>query len=504
MYKLIIAEDDEILLEGLTWGIDWQKMDISVVASVNDGIYVVDKIEETKADILLTDIRMSQKNGLEVLKEVHEYHPNFPVIMLTAYEEFEYVKKALQFGAIDYLLKPVNIVQLSEVMEKAKAKINEQEKVRKVQWKSILNQCLQGKFREKKDEEIMKEITGMNIKEWSIVEIIPNFVTGQTEEIETTLTKYAAENNFYYTDFEVGHFLIVCCAEADLLNKRRTFLDKLKEALWDEKGCRISILVGSRVTHASDLYLSFQDIKKLREYQFCEEFGGSLEIKDIRKYEDQTASINKLLLNNIVNIISLGKVELIPECVKKLKERLRKAGNNSLLNMAYSLSIIYEGINDKIKKMEVYDTGFQELYTDILSKKNLDEAMNAFEKIATQIAEKIQKEQNNSGKTVAYQTKKYIDDNYMHSNLRISVIAKELGLSPNYLSKLFMEETGENFSDYLTAVRMKEAQKLLIYSNYTTQEIAQRIGYDNVSYFSVLFKKYTGVTAGQYRKNIKN
>lgn len=503
MFKLIIAEDDEILLEGLTKGIDWKKMDISVVASVNDGIYVKDKIEETKADILLTDIRMSQKDGLEVLKEIHDQYPDFPVIMLTAYEEFEYVKKALQFGAVDYLVKPVNIAQLSDAMEKAKVKLYEQDMVRKTQWKDTLNQCLQGRFREKRDEAWPRKFEEAADQEWCVVEIIPNCVTNKTEEIEKTVADCAGEYGFYNTDSEAGHMVIACSARENLSEKRDNFLEKLKQKLWDEAGCRISVLIGSIVFHASDLCLSFSDIKKLREYQFCEEFGGTLETKDIRKYEDQKVSVNKLLLNNIVNVINLGKVELVPECVEKLKERLRKSGNNSILNMAYSLTIIYEGINSKIGNIQMSNAGFQNLYTNILAKKNLDEAMKAFEEIAVEIAENMRKEQDHSGKTVVYKAQKYIDENYMRPDLRISDIAKKLGLSPNYLSKLFMEEIGENFSDYLMNVRMKEAQKLLIYGSYTTQEVAQKVGYENVSYFSVLFKKYTGVTTGQYRRNIK-
>ena len=129
--------------------------------------------------------------------------------------------------------------------------------------------------------------------------------------------------------------------------------------------------------------------------------------------------------------------------------------------------------------------------------------MEKFEKAAVETAKEVREEQDNSGKTVAYKAKQYVDERYMQSDLRISEIAKELGISANYLSKLFLEETGTNFSDYLIDVRMEAAQKLLLYSNYTTQEIAQRVGYENVSYFSVLFKKYTGVTTGQYKKNIR-
>ena len=500
MYRLVIAEDDEILLEGLSKGIDWTEMDISVVAAVNDGIYVMDKIKETNADILLTDIRMSKKDGLEVLKELHEQDPDFPVVMLTAYEEFEYVRKALQYGAVDYLLKPVDLVQLNEVMEKAKDRLQEQDKYWKMQWKEMLHQCIQGKYQGK---ELAGEFSDLVNQFWNMLEIVPNFIANEVPNVEKIILECAQKRGFYSADFKAAHLLIACCAKEGLREKRETFLSEIKQRLWDETGCRITVLIGSEVSHVSELYRSYEDIKRLREYQFCEEFGGTLERKDIRKYENQNNAINKMLLNNIVNAISLGKVEFVPECTRKLKERLRNAGSNSLLNMAYSLSIIYEGLHNKIEKLEMDEIYFQKLYTDVLSCKNLDEAMEKFEKAAVEIAKEVREEQDGSGKTVACKARQYVDERYMQSDLRISEIAKELGISANYLSKLFLEETGTNFSDYLIDVRMKAAQKLLLYSHYTTQEIAQRVGYDNVSYFSVLFKKYTGVTTGQYKKNIR-
>lgn len=500
MYRLVIAEDDEILLEGLSRGIDWSGMDISVVAAVNDGIYVADRIKKTNADILLTDIRMSKKDGLEVLKEIHKQNPNFPVVILTAYEEFDYVKKALQYGAVGYLLKPVDLEQLNEMMDKAKGRLQEQDKYWKIQWKEVLNQCIHGKCQEQDLNDAFADLVN---QDWNMLEIVPDCIANELPNVEKIISECAQKRGFYSIDFKAAHLLTACCAKEELKEKREEFLEEIRQRLWDETGCRITVLIGREVSLASELYHSYDDIKKLREYQFCEEFGGTLERKDIRKYENQNNAMNKMLLHNIVNAISLGKVEFVPECIRKLKERLRNFGNNSLLNMAYSLSIIYEGLNNKIKKLEVDEKYFQKLYTDVLSCKNLDEAMDNFEKAAVETAKEVREEQDNSGKTVAYKARQYVDERYMQSDLRISEIAKELGISANYLSKLFLEETGTNFSDYLIDVRMETAQKLLLYSNYTTQEIAQRVGYENVSYFSVLFKKYTGVTTGQYKKNIR-
>ena len=500
MFRLVIAEDDEILLEGLSKGIEWAGMNISVVAAVNDGIYVMDKIKETNADILLTDIRMSKKDGLELLKEIHEQNPDFPIVILSAYDEFDYVKKALQYGAVDYLLKPVDLEQLTEVMEKAKNRIQEQDKYWKMQWKEMLHQCIQGKYQKKEPE---GEFTDFVNQFWSVLEIVSNCVANEFQNVEKIILECAQKRGFYAIDFKTGQLLIACCAKKGLREKRDEFLKEIRQRLWDETGCRITVLIGNKVSHAFELYRSYEDIKKLREYQFCEEFGGTLEEKDIRKYENQNNAVNKMLLNNIVNVISLGKTDYVPECTRRLKERLRDAGSNSLLNLAYSLSIIYEGLHNKIKKLEMNEKYFQKLYTNVLSCQNLDEAMENFEEAAVEITKEVWEEQGSSGKTVAYKARQYVDERYMQSDLRISEIAKELGISANYLSKLFLEETGTNFSDYLIDVRMKAAQKLLLYSHCTIQEIAQRVGYDNVSYFSVLFKKYTGVTTGQYKKNIK-
>ena len=498
MYKLVIAEDDEILLEGLSKGVDWEAMGISVVASVNDGIYVFDKIRETDADLLLTDIRMSKKDGLEVLKEVHAQNPNFPVIILTAYEEVTYLKTAIQYGAVDYLMKPVNLLQLKDVMGKVKGKLEEQARYQSFQKKEILNRCIQGK-------NTAQEKTGFIVADghkWSVLEVVPDCMAGEMPNAERILAECAQNSGFYNVDFESGHLLIACSGMEDFSEKKEKFLEEIHQRLWDETGSKVTLLIGKTVSSVSELKDSYGEVQKLREYQFCEEFGRIMKMKDIQKYELQTGGTNKMLLNNIVNVISLGKVEFVSESISRLKQELRKSGSSSLINMAYALSIIYEGLRNKIRELNEDEHYFQELYADVLSCKNLDIAMDCFEKAALDIARKAKEEQDTSGKTIAYKAKKYVDEQYMQPDLRISEIAREIGISPNYLSKLFLEEMGENFSDYLIAVRMKAAQKLLLYSSFTTQEIAQRIGYDNVSYFSVLFKKYTGITTRQYRKNI--
>ena len=106
--KIVIVEDNPLTVRSLVETIDWQALECEIVATAFDGESGRKLILEHKPDILLTDIRMPQSNGLGMLEAVREHVPECKAIIITGYEEFEYVKKAIKLSVFDYLLKPID------------------------------------------------------------------------------------------------------------------------------------------------------------------------------------------------------------------------------------------------------------------------------------------------------------------------------------------------------------------------------------------------------------
>lgn len=119
MYKILLVEDEEMIRKGLAFNFDWMKSDCVVVAEATDGVDGIEKIKSCRPDIVVTDVGMPLKNGIEMLQEtIEEYQ--YAAIILSVYDEFHYAKMAMHIGVCEYLLKPLEHEQLSKALEKAK------------------------------------------------------------------------------------------------------------------------------------------------------------------------------------------------------------------------------------------------------------------------------------------------------------------------------------------------------------------------------------------------
>ncbi len=118
MYDLVIADDDEILLEGLSTAFDWQALNVRVAAAVTDGTAALDVLRRGPCDILLTDIKMGRMDGLELTRLAREEFPSLRLVIMSAYEEFGYAQHAVRVGVEDYIVKPIDLDQLAETFRK--------------------------------------------------------------------------------------------------------------------------------------------------------------------------------------------------------------------------------------------------------------------------------------------------------------------------------------------------------------------------------------------------
>lgn len=131
MYKILVVEDEDIIRKGLIYMVDWLKVNCVIAGEASDGKEGIEKIKEIKPDIVITDIKMPYKDGIEMLEETifeHEYE----TIIISGYSEFEYAKKAIKLNVTEYLLKPIDFEYLYETIEKLTEKIQSKNKIKEV------------------------------------------------------------------------------------------------------------------------------------------------------------------------------------------------------------------------------------------------------------------------------------------------------------------------------------------------------------------------------------
>ena len=177
MYKVLLVDDEYMITEGLKRLIPFEKWDMEVVATANHADDALEYVREHPVDIVISDVNMPDKTGLEMIQEMKDLLPDAYYILLSGYQEFDYVKKAMNLSVVDYLVKPVDKVELGHLLEKIVTQLRE-----KVQEPEILSQQL--------DEEAFKTHLTQKENWWIGLSkekqgdfVIPYYVLGQDWQI---------------------------------------------------------------------------------------------------------------------------------------------------------------------------------------------------------------------------------------------------------------------------------------------------------------------------------
>jgi two-component system response regulator YesN len=128
MLGVLIADDESLIREGLRQSLNWNELGLKVVGEASNGAEAMDAIKRLKPAILITDIKMPQKNGLEVTQFAKQFNPDMIVIIISGYSDFEYARQALKWGAFDFILKPTVFIEVMEVISRAVNAIRLEEK----------------------------------------------------------------------------------------------------------------------------------------------------------------------------------------------------------------------------------------------------------------------------------------------------------------------------------------------------------------------------------------
>jgi len=140
MIKVVIIDDEEIIREGLRKIIDWNSMNCEIIGEAEDGEDGIELINSLQPDIIITDIRMSSKSGLEMISEIKSIKEDCRIIILTGFRDFEYAQEAIKLGAFRYLLKPSKVDEITQAVKDAIKEIKKV-KERKEQYKLLVKRA---------------------------------------------------------------------------------------------------------------------------------------------------------------------------------------------------------------------------------------------------------------------------------------------------------------------------------------------------------------------------
>ena len=524
MWKIVIADDEGVILQGLKKLIDWESLDAELVGEAKDGQRLKEVIEATQPDIVIADIMMPYMTGLEVIRWNAEINGHAKFIFISGYQEFSYAREAIKNGAVDYLLKPVGRKELEEAVHKAIDRLVEQNTVEIFKKEDDEVQKL---FREINDgqefenEELYQLFAAENIEFQGhffagiCIGIRPDMAAQMMQESfeRFNLLRFSVYNRIAQ-QFR-GHGFVLRkddCAihimgvfpdgEEDIFIEK--YVQPVIESVETQMHIRLAAGIGMISEDAVGLKNVYKTAKFAFELYYFEE-KPLIDIKDIHKdyhmsFEDYAQSVEAAFRALIGHDEAyLDKVTDVMDTIEAIHYGNRNAASARVLYFTGDVA-------SKLFQYHLLGGDFYAMQDELQKRaenlKTFRELKKAVSVYFERIWQCLEKNVKSKDKMLIEDVKAYIHEHYME-DLSVKELAEVACVSQNYFSALFKKETGQNYKAYLTSIRMEEAIKLLLQTDDKTYEIGEKVGYNNVRRFVEAFKQMYKVSPMEYKKQFK-
>ncbi|NLG87781.1 MAG: response regulator transcription factor [Clostridiaceae bacterium] len=533
MYKLLIVEDEAEVRNGIRNNIDWQSLGFKVMAEAGNGREALDLIENSKPDVVITDITMPIMDGLELSCILRKEYPTVRIIILTGYDDFKFAQRAIKYGVSDYLLKPVLPDDLSKIMLKIKAEIDaeiaEKEDIQKLRMyyqqslpvirdkfltslitseidskeienrKTSLGLDLEGESFAAAAAGIDSESAGNWANDGDDSELLKFAILNIAREI---INKYAMGEVFFHVNNLV---FIIKFDKFDIEGNYQsayTLLEEIRQSVEKYLKVTVTIGVGNICNSLQKINESYKSAVTALDYKLI--MGGNrvIYIGDIEPQTPYNLVYDEIKERNLVNSIKFGTKKDVSKAVEALFNEIGTCAASLKECQLYLLEILasiaklsrsFQLDTDDIIKID------HNLFIEIFSFDNICDIKNRIEEICLNVMERIQSNRKTNTEKIMEQAKAYIEKNYGDYDLTIQKISNYLHISPSYFSMIFKKEAGETFLNYLIGIRINAAKELMQDPDLKIFEIAERVGYPDLNYFSYFFKKNTGMSPREYR-----
>jgi len=539
MCKVLIADDEPKVLLLVKSLIEWEHLGLDLVATASDGVSALSLIAEHRPDIVITDIRMPGYDGIELIGRAKELNPAIDFIIISGYRHFDYAQKAIRFGVEDYLLKPLKALEINQTLRKMieKYRVRDLARLREETYSERLE----------RDARLLHE------------RFMATILAGEGGDLRETLAPSLDEiNQEFSTDFRPGEFQAFA-VKADIhfdslgANVRRLLVDKtvgaIRDAVTDH--CYTCLLYPNERGVLGLLNFDEQQKKALRKsfVAVIDELQSQSEIFDRIKVsvglgrqssdiqdmpfscrEAELAILNRLvqgtgriiegpLADNSDTVVAqlvssevrkrlLRAVEILDasEISASIDDIARAAYGSAGISGKAVLALFEECsqiLRFALKTQSAVDETVEAMHRSVLEKLGMchsqrDVYILLAEYGSSLVAHVAALKKSESAKPVR-DAQKFIQNNFANP-IGLESVSEQAGFNPTYFSLLFKKETGMNFLEYLTDVRIREAKRLLSDPRKTIGDVAAEVGYNDIKHFSRVFTRSTGIHPSKYRK----
>lgn len=523
--KIMIVDDEENERNLLKVCINWPELEMEIAQEASSGIEALDMLDEFTPDIIITDICMPFMDGIEFGRLALEASPSVRIIVLTAYDEFNYAKEGIKIGIDDYLLKPVKSEELKGALLKLKSVI-ESERLQKMEYDKVKKQLEESLpyFKEKFLNELLHD-SSMGNKANSRLEYfeVAYFKSNiQVALIETLYCdkEYTEEQSYLlriksteivrrffgedskievFTDYTQKIVVLNGNPKIELVE----YCEKIKLILVNRLKCSVSIGVGKRYESPDMAGKSYFEACEALNYKIL--FGKN----HVVSYSDTniTPNVCNIRMDTISELCFAVKIGIVDEAlaiINGIFEEFYVEGVKSVDYIRVISINIVTGILNSITELGLkYNDVFEDFslpYNNVLKIDTVPDMIEYLKEITILTIESVKSIHRGKTNNIVKDITNYLNENISNPHLSLSGVAKTFHFNSSYLSRIFKQKTNYSFIDFITRLRIEKASSLFRTTDLKLYEVAEKVGILDPKYFSKCFKKHTGLSVNEYKR----
>lgn len=502
MRKIMLIEDEELILQGLKNIIDWEALDMQVVHMAHNGEEGLMQFRQEPVDIIVTDISMPVMDGLSFLKEVRETDHRVRCIILTGYDEFDYARKAVSLDVEDYILKPINEEELEAVLVQSDEKLKEYDRKHasdpdeKAGW----IQFVRGNLTEEEAAEYIESLPrtdGTQVIYAAIMKLdMESLKTVKITDILVELQQ--AEKPVRAVYLAADTLLLLLFAESEEEELCQQVLTSLQNEIESKYGILSFISVGTPFREYRQLPDSYAEAKKLQKYQVIEGFGSCMFQGQIHNRQSEDILFDSALLRKmILKKDKEGALRYIEDLfINNVK---KETAVDDLYQMCIKMAMLLQDIKVEYKLQGKRNMqNLTEMIGKIFQAEDLFAIKTIFIGEAVEIITCLH-EEDSLYTPVVKQILSEVQKNYKE-DMNLKTLSYKYHMNASYLGQIFQKEVGCSFAQYLSNTKNGIAKDLILNTNMRINDIAQAVGYQDTSYFYRKFKQCYGVSPASLRE----
>jgi len=536
MLRALIVDDEFEIREGLRNRFPWDTFGIDEVLVADDGDTALMLALDMRPDLIVTDIKMNRMSGLEFLRSlisVENYKPE--AIVVSGYDDFELVKQAIQIGVLDYILKPINLEELTQIVRKTMDTIhrkrmdqhNEQLLINQVRFaipkmrEELLREMIEQDYDPYREARRRHRLQTLNL-EW-IASQPMTLVVVEADDLKAIENRHTKEKDLILfgignvvnqtLEEEYPHPFALCmdssnrwvvifsCARPEHAELSRGMAQLCLQRINDF--VKVKASAGMRTTPCTfeNLHEMYAEAINVLEQKAV--YGGNrLFTEQGLFYEGDSGDLSLSESEEVLDLVKYGSDEDITAAMDRFVEMVQAWRLSQLRDIQQK---IFEWLFEVFRRAAAAGVPNKNLGSNPIAVWELLEQYDTLQSLRVQTEQFLHeiavdfRKLSDTPSQIVYEAEKILQRDYAES-LTLQSVAMAVHVTPVWLSKLFKKEKRKTFLEYLTEIRIEKAKEMLGDIKYKVYQISFQVGYKDPVHFSKLFKKQVGCTPKEYRR----